>query len=262
VNTTISPRIRGVALPAEHGGWSLTLEPALLGLIVAPSAAGFALAGAALVGFLLRTPLRIVFVDRLRGRWLDRTTQAAHVALLESLLLWLLVGIAIWTADHAWWYPVVPGAVLISTALWHDARSRSRRLLPELAGTIGISAIAAAIALAGGADTVLAYGMWLVMAARVAAAVFFVRLQLRRAKHQPHRHPVNDAAQVVAAVAVIAGAVADLIPPAGAVAVVTLCIIHAVLARRPPPKAAVLGAQQVVLGLTIVLITGLAAIAP
>jgi hypothetical protein len=203
-----------------------------------------------------------VFVDRLRGRWLDRTTLAGQIVLLESLLLWLLVGVAIWTADHAWWYPMVPGALLISIALWYDARSRSRRLLPELAGTIGISAIAAAIALAGGADIMLAYGMWLVMAARAAAAVFFVRLQLRRAKHQPHRPPMNDAAQGAAIAAVIVGVAADLVPIAGAASVVALCLIHAILARLPPPRAAVLGAQQVVLGLTVVLITGLSAIAP
>lgn len=262
MNTTASPRLRDVALPSEHGGWSLTLEPALLGLIVAPSGAGFALAGAALVGFLLRTPLRIVFVDRLRDRWLDRTTLATRIVLLESTLLILLVGIAIWTADHAWWYPMVPAALLVSTALSYDARSRSRRLLPELAGTVGISAIAAAIALAGGADTMLAYGLWLVMAARATAAVFFVRLQLRRAKAQAHRHPVNDAAQAVAGAAVVAGVVSDLVPVAGAASVIALCLVHVVLARQSPPKAAVLGAQQVVLGLTIVLITGLAAIAP
>jgi hypothetical protein len=32
--------VRLVALPAEHGGWGLLLEPIALGLAVAPSLAG------------------------------------------------------------------------------------------------------------------------------------------------------------------------------------------------------------------------------
>ena len=52
-----------MALPAEHGGWGLTLEPGLLGLLMAPSAAGVCVALAALVAFLARTPLKVVVVD-------------------------------------------------------------------------------------------------------------------------------------------------------------------------------------------------------
>ena len=40
---------RTVVTPTEHGGWGLTLEPALLGLLIAPSAAGAAI-GAELSG--------------------------------------------------------------------------------------------------------------------------------------------------------------------------------------------------------------------
>ena|SRR5438045_2599608 len=35
-----SVRIRLVALPVEHGGWGLTLEPIALGLLLAPSEIG------------------------------------------------------------------------------------------------------------------------------------------------------------------------------------------------------------------------------
>ena len=37
------PLWRSVAIPTEHGGWGLTLEPVVLGLAVAPSLAGIAL---------------------------------------------------------------------------------------------------------------------------------------------------------------------------------------------------------------------------
>ena len=45
------PMLRSVALPTEHGGWGLTLEPVLLGLLVAPSVAGLAIGGAAFLVF-------------------------------------------------------------------------------------------------------------------------------------------------------------------------------------------------------------------
>src|SRR5665213_893101 len=41
--------LRAVAMPTEHGGWGLTAEPVLLGLIVAPSIAGGAIGAAAIV---------------------------------------------------------------------------------------------------------------------------------------------------------------------------------------------------------------------
>ena len=44
-------RLRSIALPTEHGGWGFTLEPILLGLLVAPTWAGFGLAVATAIGF-------------------------------------------------------------------------------------------------------------------------------------------------------------------------------------------------------------------
>ena len=68
--------LRSVALPAEHGGWGLTLEPGLLGLLIAPSVAGACIAAAAMVAFLARTPLKLAAIDRRRCRDLARTRLA------------------------------------------------------------------------------------------------------------------------------------------------------------------------------------------
>jgi hypothetical protein len=61
--------LRAVALPPEHGGWGFVLEPLILGLAVAPSAAGAALAFFALGAFLARHPLKLLLNDVSRGRW-------------------------------------------------------------------------------------------------------------------------------------------------------------------------------------------------
>ena len=79
-------RIRTVALPNEHGGWGLALEPVALGLLVAPSPAGFFLAVATLGAFLKRHPFKIVAGDRRRGRRFPRTAVAERFALLYACL--------------------------------------------------------------------------------------------------------------------------------------------------------------------------------
>src|SRR5688572_5798902 len=74
------PALRAVALPIEHGGWGLLAEPILLGLMVAPSAGGVAIATAALFGFLWRHPARIAIADVRRGVRYPRTSAAIVVA--------------------------------------------------------------------------------------------------------------------------------------------------------------------------------------
>ena len=141
---------RSVALPSEHGGWSLTAEPALLGLLVRWSLPGLALGLAAVVAFMARTPLKLVLVDRFRHRWLNRTRLAAQIATGELLIVAVLVVYAAGAAAP-FWVPLAVAAPMVALELWFDMRGRGRRLVPELAGSIGIGSIAAAIALADGA---------------------------------------------------------------------------------------------------------------
>ena len=93
--STPTPRvsIRSIALPTEHGGWGFTLEPILLGLLVAYSAAAWELSVAALAVFLARRPFRLLMTDLVRRRWLRRTSVAASFAFGYGLLALLgLVG--------------------------------------------------------------------------------------------------------------------------------------------------------------------------
>ena len=260
--STDTPSLRSVAVPTEHGGWSLTLEPVLLGLLVEPSWAGLVIGLVALLAFVARAPLKLALVDRMRGRDLERTRLARRVASLELALLVVLVVWAILLAEQSFLWPLLLAAPLIGIELWYDIRSRSRRLAPELAGVVGVASVAAAIILAGGGPNLLAAGMWCVAAARAVAAVAFVRVQLRRAKDQPHNLWFNDGFQLVALGAVIIGWAAEAISFAGVVAIAVLALIHGALVRRPVPATPIIGAQQVVFGLAVVLTAGLGAIAP
>jgi hypothetical protein len=246
-----------VAVPTEHGGWGLTLEPAVLGLLVAPGASGAALAVAALVAFVARTPLRVVLVERWRGRSGTRGRAALGVLAVEAMALTALVAVAAVTASAPFWPPLVAAAPLVVLELWFDMRSRSRRLAPELAGAVGIGSVAAAIALAGGEGAALAVGLWAVVAARSVTSVPHVRALIARL----HGRPVAPAPLLVAdlAAVAVAGAAVVLAPSLwpGALGVAAVVVIQRATATRPLPAARVIGLRQMALGFAVVALAAL-----
>ena len=248
---------RSIALPSEHGGWSLTAEPALLGLLVAWSRPGLALGVAALLAFMARTPLKLVLVDRWRHRWLDRTRLAARIATVEIMVFGALVAYAA-TEGASFWLPLAIAAPLVAVELWFDMHSRGRRLLPELAGAIGIGSVASAIALADGFADPSAWGLWLVVAARVVATIPFVRTQILRGHGRAARLWHSDVAQGIAVVAATGGALASWLPPAAAVVIGLLAVFNVVAARFPPRPAMILGVQQTFVGIALVVTTAIA----
>lgn len=252
--TSRSP-LRSVALPTEHGGWSLTAEPALLGLLVAWSWSGLAVGVAAMAAFVARTPLKLVLVDLWRRRWLDRSRLAALVLAVEgALIVALLVAAEVGTKASSWW-PFAIAAPLVALELWFDMRSRSRRLLPELAGTVGIGSVAAAIALAGGARGGLAVALWCVVASRGVAAIPFVRTQVLRLHGRPHARWHSDLAQAAALVAVAIGWAVGDVPAASVAALALVAGVNLVAVRTDPRPPKVLGSQQMALGLVVTLVT-------
>jgi hypothetical protein len=239
-------------VPTEHGGWGLTAEPILLGLLVAPSVAGACIGAAAALAFLARTPLKVLLVDAHRGRSLARTRLARKVAVVEVTILAVLVLGAVAFAQPGFWWPVVVMAPLVGTELWYDMRSRGRRLVPELAGAIGIAGVATLIALADGLDVSTSVALWLVLAARAITAIITVRDQVGRLHGRPG-HPARVAVADLVALAV--AAVATIVAPVvavGAVAVVAVIVIQRILGHAPTPRPVILGLRQTALGLVVV----------
>jgi YwiC-like protein len=247
--------LRSVALPKEHGGWGLTLEPGVLALLVAPGAAGVCLAAAALVAFTARTPLKVVLVDRHRGRSLARTRMAARVARGELFVLAVLIVVAVVLANDRFWAPALVAGPLIVVELSFEMRSRGRRLAPELAGAVGVCSVAAMIVLADGGSGRLAAGLWLVLAARVVTSIPHVRGLIARLHGRTHR----DASTIVWDCVAITGAGAavwlDRGLVVGAIAVVAVVVIQRITTRGALPRATVLGIRQMAMGLAVVVAT-------
>ena len=250
--------LRTVALPSEHGGWGLTLEPVLLGLLVAHSVSAFCIGLAAVLAFLARTPLKLAVVDARRGRTLERTRMARKVAAAELAVLAVLVVVAFLTATPGFWWPIFGIAPLLLVELSYDIRSRSRRLIPELAGAVGIAGVAAMMALAGGLDTAVALGLWAVLAGRAIAAIPTIRSQVLKLHGRPTNDVLPVVADLVALALVAATAVAEPALLAGAVAVaVAIVAQRALIAWAPTERAVVLGIRQTVMGLAVVIATAI-----
>lgn len=251
---TRSP-LRSVALPAEHGGWGLTLEPGLLGLLLAPGPAGLCIAAGAMVAFLVRTPLKVVAVDRRRGRTLDRTRLAATVAAVELVVLLALAGGAIALAEPWFWVPGLVAVPLLALEGWFDVRSRGRRLVPELAGAIGVSSVASMIVLADGGDARLAVGAWLVLAARVATSIPHVRAQIARLHKRPPQARADLFGDGAALGLTLAAVTLDGDLWAGGLTVLGVITIQRAATLRPVPRPVTLGLRQMAMGFAVVLAT-------
>jgi hypothetical protein len=246
---------RQVAIPSEHGGWGLTLEPVLLGLLVAWSWTGLLLGVAAFLAFLVRTPLKVAAVDRRRGRRLARTRVAARFAASELAVLLVLVA---WCGRQAGWWWLVPVAVavpLVGVELWFDVRSRSRRMIPELCGAVAMAGVAAAIVVVGGGGAALAAGAWIVLAARSIASVPFVRVQIDRLHHGAGSLATSDLAQCGAVVLGVLAMAVDHRLLGGLVALSVLAVAQVAWSRQPAVPAKVLGLRQMVVGFGVVMAT-------
>ncbi len=259
-STAPAPRSawRSVAMPTEHGGWGLTAEPVLAGFVIAPTVSGMCLGFAALLAFLAHTPLRIVLVDRHRDRNLPRTALARRVLAIEVAAGAVLVTVAAVTAQSSFWWPAAIAAPLVAVQLWFDTRSHSRRLVPELAGTYGICAVAAMILLAGGHPSAEAVAVWLIFVARATTSVPHVRAQVARLHGRSSSASTLLTADVLTVIAVAAAVALAPSTAAGAAVVGAIIAVQRGTARTPLP-AKIAGIRQSVFGLVVVIATVLGA---
>jgi hypothetical protein len=234
----------------------------LLGLVVAFSWPGLLIGAATLLAFLARTPVKLIAVDRRRGRRLERDRRAGRVAAAELTLLAVAGVVAVATAGAGWLVPVALAVPLVAVEFWYDVRSRSRRLVPELCGAVGVSAAAAAIVVAGDGPVALAAGAWLVLSGRVLASIPFVRIQIQRLRHGDVSRRAADRMQVVGVVVAAVAVVVDRSVALGAVAVAVLAVVQAIWMRRTPvPPATTIGIGQMVVGFAVVAATAVGVLA-
>ena len=213
---------RAVALPAEHGGWGLLGEPLVLALVLAPSRAGFGIAASCLAAFLLHHPLKLVLADLRRRTRYPRTGLALRVASGYAIAATLGLLAAAAFAEGPFWAPLALAAPLAAVQLGYGACNRGRLLVPEIMGAVALAAAAPAILLAAGWRTSTVAVVWVLLAARSAGSIIYIRARLRRDRGQGGSAVAPLAAQAAAAAGVAALAVRGYAPWAAVAAFVLL----------------------------------------
>jgi hypothetical protein len=176
-------RIRPIALPVEHGGWGLSIEPIALGLSVVPSIAGLCLGIATMGAFLARQPFKIFVADLRNRRSMARTPIARNFFLLYAAIALLgLLGAIFFAPNKEFLLPLLLALPFGLVQLIYDAIGSSRSLIPELSGATSLAAVATSIALVGGLYLPLAFGLWLILVARVVPTIFYVRAKIRQVR--------------------------------------------------------------------------------
>ena len=177
-------RLKGIALPTEHGAWGFLFEPLLAGVMIASSFASLWISLLIIGAFLTRQPLKIFLSDWKAKRNLPQTVAAfKFVLLFGSVSLIGLVG-SLFFAKLESFYPFLFILPLGIYQIYCDASKQSRQLLPELTGAIAISSSVAVIGLAGGLPTGVAYSLWAVFVARLIPSILYVRNRLRLEKEK------------------------------------------------------------------------------
>lgn len=255
INTARKVRLRGIALPNEHGSWGFLFEPLAAAFAVAPSFAAVWISLLVIGAFLTRQPLRILLADLAAGRNLPQTAAALKFVLFYGAIFASgLIGSLSFAAKGNF----IPFALIIPFAVYQiycDAARRSRQLLPEITGAVAISSSAAVIALAGGWTLPAALGLWAVFIGRLIPSILYVRNRLRLEKGKDF-----SAAGVVVA-HFIAFCAVGFLAADGLVPKLTLAMFAGLAARaswglsplRRKAKAMKIGVWEVIYGALTVL---------
>lgn len=252
-------RIKTVALPIEHGGWGIALEPVALGLIVAPTLAGIGLALATMGAFLARHPLKLIASDRRNRRRFARTEIAERFVLLYGAVAVVGLLIAFISApDKQFLWPLMFALPLATVQLVSDVKGKSRALWSELAGSVAMAAVAASIALAREWAWPAAFGLWAVLAARVIPTILYVRERLKSLHGKETARMAVTAAHIFALAFIFWLAWLKAVPFLATVALIILMLraIAGFLTGRPR-TAKNIGMSEIAFGTMTVLLVAL-----
>ncbi len=175
-------RVRGIALPIEHGGWGFLFEPLVAAIAVAPSIGGVWISLLFIGAFLTRQPLKVWLSALLAKRELPQTRTAFYFVVAYSVVFVAgLVGSLNYfrVENNVLFMLFVPVGLF---QVYCDVSGQSRRLIPELIGVVVLSSSSAAITYAGGWTAAESIALWAVFVARLAPSVIYVRNRLRLEK--------------------------------------------------------------------------------
>ncbi len=260
-DTNKSARVawRRAALPAEHGGWGLVLEPIALGLLAAYSTAGAWLGLGAFLSYLTFHPLRMLLRGTRRGHAAARLRPARVWALIYGslTLICTLIGLS-----QSGWLPLralLLAAPLGLVYLRYDLEGPSRAWQAEVSAPLAFGSVVSGIALADGMNWEPALALWALMAARGLPAIAYVRARIRLDKGQVAQIGLVWLTHLAALLAVGLLVREGWLPNA-AIAALLILLLRAALGLSPwrwEQRVRSIGIMEMIYGALVVLLVGL-----
>jgi YwiC-like protein len=255
INKTNNVRVRGIALPVEHGAWGFLFEPLVAAVVVAASSNAIWISLLVIGAFLMRQPLKILIADLQVKRNLPQTTMAIKFLYVYGAVFaaGFLGSLTFGRIEY-----FIPFTLIIPFAIFQiycDASRQSRKLLPEFTGAIAISSSAAAVALAGGWTLPAAIALWGIFVARLIPSILYVRNRLKLEKGKEFQMYPVFAAHFLAL------GLVGMLAANGLASKLTMVIFVSLLVRavtglspfRSKMKAMKIGIWEVIYGLLTVL---------
>lgn len=248
-------RLKGLALPNEHGSWGFLFEPIVAAAAIAFSPAAPWLALTVIGAFLVRQPLKVFISDKLAGRSLAQTDAALRYAAAFAVAAGTGLLMSLWLAPAASFIPFALVLPLGVYQIYCDVSRKTREILPEITGAVAMSSSAGAIAIAGGMSGAATAALWLFLIARLVPSILYVRQRLRLEKGKDFSLALPVGAHFMAFGGVAYLAVIGLLP------YLVLPIFAMLLARciyglssyRTKMKAMKIGVWEVIYGVLTVL---------
>jgi hypothetical protein len=185
-----------IVIPSEHGSWSWFFVPYFVGLLVAGqwNVPAFLVLVGGLAGFLIRQPASVYLrIRNGKGRRSDESLAAAWTLIFGAIALLCLVALlAMGLVELLWLLVPMAGVFAFYLVATRQRRAAMRTLWMELAGAIGLAAMAPAayIAATGQLDS-LAWALWLLLAGQNALGVLYVRTRIADThQRQIDRRPI------------------------------------------------------------------------
>lgn len=244
-----------VFLPKEHGSWSLALEPILLGLLVAPSGSGVALAVAATALFFARRPFKAL---------LSRSSQLHPAARCATIILGLCAGIGLAEAmamgGTVSLWPLLLAAPFGGLFVYCEAQGDSRAAAAELAGSTAFGLLPASFATLAGWPVSAALALAGLTVARSGPTVLTVRTYLRRRKGRAASTLPPILASLLGGATVVGLATFRQIPWLATLGACLLLAWTVVLLsiRAPAWSARRVGTTEAILGIVYIILATLA----
>jgi hypothetical protein len=243
-------RLRGIALPNEHGAWGMLFEPLVAATAIAFSVTAIWISLAVIAAFLIRQPLKVLMITRKAGRTMPQAEFASKFFFYYSAVFAVGAAGTLVTAPAVSFLPLIISVPLAAVPIYYDAVGKSRNLAPELAGAAAITSSAAVIALAGGWPITSALSLWVILACRWIPSILYVRSRLLLEKGKPF--PIALPVALSAAAVIVTGALAyyDL-GPRGVVLVMAILLVRSAIGLSPYSKrrkAMQIGVLEVIFG--------------